>query len=80
VLEGSKTIEHERLVGFAFWPPLLMKEQAVTAEALHLSLNGAARHAELAADLAQTGAANEAMEEGFEKTRVSQPVGEREGL
>ena len=80
VLKGSKTIEHERLFGLAFWPPLLMKEQAVTAEALHLSVNGAVRHAERAADPAQTGAPNEAMEDGFEKTRVSQPIGEREAL
>jgi hypothetical protein len=57
-----------------------MKEQAVAAEALLLSLDGAVGDAELAADLTQTGAADEAMEEGLEKTRVSQPVGGREGL
>ena len=36
--------------------------------------------AELAADLTQTGASDEAMEEGLEKSGVSEPVAGREGL
>ena len=80
VLEGPEAVEHERLIGCPFGADLFMKEQAVAAEALHLSLNGAVGDAELAADLTQTGAADEAMEEGFEKTRMSQPIAGREGL
>lgn len=45
--------------GSDFEPPPPMKRQALAAELLDQSLKGDVRHAELAADLAQTGAASE---------------------
>jgi hypothetical protein len=57
-----------------------MKEQTVSAEPLCLVLDRAVGDAELAADLSQAGAADEAMKEGFEQIRVSQPVVGGEGL
>ena len=57
-----------------------MKEQAVASEVVHLSLDGAVGDAELTADLAKTGAAHQAMKQGFEKLGVSQPIRGREGL
>jgi hypothetical protein len=52
----------------------------VSAEAFGLALDGAVGDPELAADLTEARAADQAMEEGLEKTSVFQPVGRREGL
>ena len=57
-----------------------MIEQAVSAEALGLALECAVGDAELAADLSQTGATDQAMEQGSEQVRIPQPVAGGEGL
>jgi len=80
VFESPEAVEDEGFSGRRPGAELLVEEQAVTAEAFGLALEGAVGDAELAADLAQARAADEAMEEGFEEPGVSQPVGGREGL
>jgi hypothetical protein len=60
--------------------PHLVEEQTVTTEALGLALDRARGDAELAADLAQTGAADESVEQALEQSGVPQPVGDGERL
>ena len=52
----------------------------MAAQTLRLVLQGAVRDAELTADLAKTGATDEAMKEGFQEDGVSEPIGGGEGL
>ena len=80
VLKRPKTVEDQGLVRGRFGAKLLMKKQAVAAEAFRLMLECTVRDAELTADLAKAGAANKAMEENLEKVGISQPVGSGEGL
>ena len=80
VLEGPEAVQDQRLLGRATRSPLLVKEKTMPPEAFGLALDGAVGDTELAADLAQAGAADQAMEEGLEEPRVSQPVARREGL
>ena len=80
VLEGSEAIEYQRFVGGLFRTKLFVEEQTVSAQAFGLELQGAVRDAELTADLAQTGATDEAMEEGFQEVGVAEPIGGGEGL
>jgi len=80
VFEGPEPVEDEGLSGRGPGPEVFVEEQTVAAEAFGLALQGAVGDTEFAADLAQTGAADEAMEEGFEELCVSQPIGGREGL
>ena len=80
VLEGPQAVEHQRLGRCALRPERLEQQQAVASQALALALHAAVGEAELAGDLAQGRAADEAMEEGAEPVRVLEPVGGGEGL
>ena len=75
----SELVEDERL-GQDRGPEGLEQEQAVASEALALALDGAVGDIELAGDLAQGGAAEEAVEDRSEQAGVLEPVGEGEGL
>lgn len=75
VLEGPEAVENEGLGGrFAGSQPLV-EEQAVSAEALGLVLDGAVVDTELAADLAQARSADQTMKEPLEEVGVPEPVG-----
>jgi hypothetical protein len=52
----------------------------VATEAFGLELQGSVRDTQLSADLSETGATDEAMEEGFQEVGVSEPIGGGEGL
>jgi len=52
----------------------------VAAQPFGLELQGSVRDTQLSADLAQTGASDEAMEEGFQEIGVAEPIGGGEGL
>jgi hypothetical protein len=80
VFEGSKAVEDEGLSRRGAGSKLFVEQEAVAAESFGLTLQGAVRDTEFAADLSQTRAADEAMEERAEEVRVSQPVGGCEGL
>jgi hypothetical protein len=80
VLEGPEAIEDQRFLGRATGSHLLLKEKTMPPQAFGLALHGAVGDAELATDLAQAGAADQAMEEGLEEPCVFQPVARREGL
>jgi hypothetical protein len=80
VLESPKTVENQRFVWSGLGTELFVKEQAVTAETLRLVLQCAVGDAELATDLTQTGASDEAMEERLQEVGVAEPVGGGEGL
>jgi hypothetical protein len=80
VLEGSKAVEDQRFLGGAPGSPLFMEEQTVSAETFGLALDGLVRDPELSADLTETGASDQAMEEGLEEVAASQPIGGGEGL
>jgi hypothetical protein len=57
-----------------------VKEQTVPTQALGEALNRAVRDLHLSGDLAETGARDEALEEGFEEAALAQPVAGLEGL
>ena len=57
-----------------------MEEKAVSAEAVRATSYGGVGHAGLAGDLAQAGAGNEAVEDGFEEVASAEPVARGEGL
>ena len=80
LFEGPEAVEDEGFVGGFFGTKVFVKEQAVATEAIHLALDGAVGEAELAADLAQAGAAHQSMEERFEEVVSFQPVVGGEGL
>jgi len=80
VFEGTKAVENQGLTWGLFGAKLFVEEQAVASEPVHLTLHGAVGNPELTADLAKAGSADQAMEEGFEKLGVSQPIRGREGL
>jgi hypothetical protein len=80
VFEAPKAVEDQGLAGRSAGPKLFVEEQAVAPQAFGLALQGAVHDAEFAADLAKTGAPNQAMEQGFEQLGVSQPVAGGEGL
>jgi hypothetical protein len=61
-------------------PELLEEEQAVPSQAFGLALDAAVGEAELAGELAQGRAADEAMEERRQQARALEPVGGGEGL
>jgi hypothetical protein len=64
VLEGAQAVENEALAGGAPRAQRLVEEKAVASEAIGLALDRAVGDAELARDLAQPGAAQEAVEDG----------------
>ncbi len=80
VLEGSKAVEYQRFIGCRPGTKQLVEEQAVAAKALRLELKSSVGDAELSADLTETRATDQAMEEGFEEVGMAEPVGGREGL
>jgi hypothetical protein len=80
VLKGSKAVEDQRFVGGFLGTELFVEEQAVAAQTFGLVLQGAVCDAELSADLSQTGASHEAMEERFQEVGVAEPVGGGESL
>jgi len=80
VFEGTEAVENEGLEGSPLGAKLFMEEKAVAAEAFRLVLKRAVGDAEFAADLAETGAADEAVEQGGEEFGVAEPVGGGEGL
>ncbi len=61
-------------------PQALVKQQAVSAQALDLALHGGVGDTELLGDLAKTTAGAHPEEEGSKQVAASQPVGRREGL
>ncbi len=79
-LEAAEAVEHEGLQGRAAGTARLVEQQAVASQALGLALHGAGRERELAGDLAQGGAAEQAEEEGPQQARLAEPVGGGEGL
>ncbi len=80
VFEGTKTVQDQGLVGGFPGTEAFMEEEAVTAEAIHVASDGTRSDAELAADLTQTGTADETMKERNETVGALQPVGGRVGL
>jgi hypothetical protein len=80
VLEGTEAVQDQRLAGSALGFVSLMEEEAVAAEALAQSLDGAVGDTRLACDLAKAGAGDEPVEDGLEEVSTSQPIGGGEGL
>ncbi len=80
MLEGPQAVEHEGLGRAARRPDRFEEQQAVAPEALGLALHRAVGDGELAGDLAQGRAADEAMEEGRQSVGDLEPVGGGEGL
>jgi hypothetical protein len=80
VLEGSKAIEDQRLIGRLIGKVLLMKEKTVSAEAVGQASNRGVGDASLARDLAKSRAGNQAMEDGLEEVASAEPVVGGEGL
>ena len=61
-LEAPKAVQHQDRLGLAR-SPLLVKQQAVTAQPIGLTLHGLMRDLELRSDLPQRGAAEQSVEE-----------------
>jgi len=80
VLEGAKAVENERLDRDGLGPQALVKEQAVSTQALGEALHRAVGDLHLAGDLPEGGARDEAFEEGLEEAAVAQPVAHLERL
>jgi hypothetical protein len=80
VLEGSKSVEYERLSGGPGGTHSFMKEKAVPAEAIGEASDGGVGDARLSGDLPQGGAGHESVEDGLEEIASAEPVVGGEGL
>ena len=79
VLEGPQPVEHQGLL-WCRRSEFLEEQQAVASETLGLALHTAVGEPELAGDLAEGGAPEQAMEEGLQEARMFEPVVRGEGL
>jgi hypothetical protein len=80
VLEGSKTVQDQRLFGRFVWTVLLMKEKAVSTHAIGQSSHCGVRDARLSSDLTKSRTRNETVEDGLEQVASAEPVVDGEGL
>jgi len=80
VLEGSKAIEDEGLIGRLVWTILLMKEKTMSAKAVSQTSYCGVRDTCLSRDLTKSGAGYKAVEDGLEEVTSAEPVVDGEGL
>ena len=80
VLEGSKTVQDEGLIGRLVWTVLLMKEKAMSAKAVGQASYCGVGDTCLSRDLTKSGTRNKAVEDGFEEVTSAEPVVDGEGL
>jgi hypothetical protein len=80
VLEGSKTVQDQRLIGCLVWTVLFMKEKTMSAEAVSEASYCGVRDTFFSGDLTKSGARNKAMEDGLEEVTSAEPVVDGEGL
>ena len=80
VLEGSKAIEDEGLIGRLVWTMLLMKEKTMSAEAVSQMSHCGVRDTCFSRDLTKPGAGYKAVEDGLEEVASAEPVVDGEGL
>ena len=80
VLEGSKAIEDEGLIGRLVWTVLLMKEKTMSAKAVSEAFHCRVGDTCLSRDLTKSGARNEAVKDGLEEVATAEPVVDGEGL
>ena len=79
-LEGFEPVDSDHPGRRHSLPDLLVKEQAVAAEAVGQASGRRMRDTELARDLPEAGAGDQAMEDGRQQVGSLQPVAHREGL
>jgi hypothetical protein len=80
VLEGSKAIQDERLIGRLVRTILLMKKKTMSPEAVREASNRGVRDICLPCDLTKSRTRNQAMKDGLEEVASSEPVVDGEGL
>jgi hypothetical protein len=80
VLEGSKAVQDQRLIGRLVWTGFLVKEKTVSAEAISQAPNRGVRDTCLPSDLTKSRTGNEAVEDGLEEVSSAKPVVDGEGL
>src|SRR5215207_1188971 len=80
VLEALEAVERQGLLDGSFGPRLLVEEQRMAAEPIAQPLDGVGRGLELEGDLAESRAADEAMEHRRDELGALEPVGGGEGL
>ena len=80
VLEGSKAIQDERLIGRVLWTFGLVEEQTVSPEAIGQTSHRGVRDARLSSDLTKSRTRNKAVEDGLEEIASAKPVVDGEGL
>ena len=80
VLEGSKAIEDEGLIGRLRGTVSLMKEKTMSAEAICEASYCGVRDSCLPSDLTKSRTRNKAVEDGLEQVTSSEPVVDGEGL
>ena len=80
MFKTAKAIQDQGLSRCSFRSKLLMKEEAMTPEAVGEASDGGVGDAALSGDLSQAGARNESMEDGFEEVVSAKPIVARKGL
>jgi hypothetical protein len=80
VLEGSETVQNQRLIGRLVWTVLLVKEKTVSAEAVGQASHRGVRDTCLPSDLTKSRTGNEAVKDGLEEVSSAKPVVDGEGL
>jgi hypothetical protein len=80
VLERSKAIEDERLIGRLCGTVFLLKEKTMSAEAIGQTSHCGVRDVRLSRNLAKSRTRNQAVEDRLEEIASSEPVVDGEGL
>ena len=80
VLEGSKTVQDQRLIGRLVWTVLLMKEKTMSSETIGEASHCGVGDTCLSGDLTKSGTRNKAVEDGLEEVTSAEPVVDGEGL
>jgi hypothetical protein len=80
VLEGSKAIEDERLIGRLVRTILLMKEKTMSAQTVREASYCSVRDTGLSRDLTKSRTRNKAVKDGLEEIASAEPVVDGEGL
>jgi hypothetical protein len=80
VLEGSKAIQDERLVGCPIRTVFLLKEKTVSAEAIGEASYCGVRDSCLSSDLTKSRTRNQTVEDDLEEVASAKPVVDGKGL